>query len=132
MKRSPLLRRSPMRARRPMRRGATRSAYASRTRDFAHMMRVKALPCAARELGPCEGVIEADHTGSRGLGRKASDLSVIPICTGHHRARTDFSGVFRSWNQAQMRVWLAAALVDTLEKLPPNTISADRRELAAL
>jgi hypothetical protein len=37
-------------------------------------------------------LIEAAHTnalGPRGLGQKASDFSVIPLCAAHHRQNAD-------------------------------------------
>lgn len=67
---------------------------------------VKQQPCAARHLGPCDGVIEADHAGRRGIGQKADDRTCIPLCTRHHRARTDWTGVFKTWTQTTMRAWL--------------------------
>ena len=87
----------------------------SRVHDTDYMLRVKGLSCVARELGldtgfPCGGVVEADHAGRRGLGQKCSDLETIPLCTEHHRQRTDFSGAFKTWNQARMRLWLAACI----------------------
>lgn len=82
------------------------------------MLWVKTLPCAAREVGldsayPCGGVVEADHAGRRGLGQKASDDTTYPICTQHHRERTDFSGAFKSWTNPQMRAWLAEQVEQT-------------------
>jgi len=73
-----------------------RSAYAQRERDTDRMVWIKSQPCcapliAARatlpvDFGPCDGVVEADHAGARGLGRKAGDDTCIPLCVRHHRA----------------------------------------------
>lgn len=96
-----------------LRRGKKRSKYATRERNVDYMLWVKTLPCSARQYGPCSGVVEADHAGARGLGRKCPDEETIPICTGHHRERTDFSGAFKTWNRDMMRAFLAASLVIT-------------------
>lgn len=87
-----------------------RSRYRCRPRNVEHMLAVKLLPCCARELSRCEGVVEADHAGRRGMGQKCPDEQVIPLCTKHHRERTDFSGAFRAWDQARMRAWLEGEL----------------------
>lgn len=117
MKRSPLLRRTPLRARvnaaRKAARTRKRSRYARRERNVDFMLWVKTLPCVARALGPCSGVVEADHAGSRGLGQKCPDEETIPICTGHHRERTDFSGAFKTWDQNAMRGFLELAIEHT-------------------
>lgn len=120
MRRSPLKRSAPLargtrlRARRPEPRRSERQ------RDVAWMLRVKLLPCAARELGGCEGVIEADHAGRRPLGRKCNDDECIPLCTLHHRQRTDFSGPFKAWTKQEMREWLElhVALTQTVLLIP--------------
>ena len=116
MKRSPLLRRTPLRTRingaRKAARTRKRSTYKRRERDIPYMLWVKSLPCVASLLpmGPCGGVVEADHAGRRGLGMKCDDRETIPICTEHHRQRTDFSGAFKTWDRDRMRAWLGACL----------------------
>lgn len=35
--------------------------------------------------GPCEGVIEADHGGGAGMGRKPDDSNCLALCVRHHR-----------------------------------------------
>ena len=83
---------------------------------------------AIAAAGPCSGQVEADHAGlDRGLSQKAPDDTCIPLCSGHHRDRTEERGFFggldrdakRSWRLAailrhQMRYsrWRAAAAVD--------------------
>lgn len=75
---------------------------------------VKTLPCCARDLGPCEGVVEADHAGgSRAKSHKAADDTCIPLCSYHHRARDWFSGPFKDWWGEQMREWLDANIANT-------------------
>ena len=86
---------------------------ASRVRDTDYMLWVKTLDCAAHGMSPCGGVIEADHGGRRGLGQKSDDTTTYPLCTTHHRERTDFSGPFKRWSQADMRGWIAAAIEHT-------------------
>lgn len=88
-----------------------------RARDVDYMLDVKRLRCCARTMGAwaglCEGPIEADHAGIRPLGRKADDVTCIPLCTRHHRERTDHAGVFRHWSSGQMRTWLDERIKDT-------------------
>lgn len=105
-------------ARKGARKGARtrkKSTYKLRDRDIAFMLWVKSLRCFAFEIGMetghrCGGVVEADHAGARGLGMKCDDRETIPICTEHHRQRTDFSGAFKTWNRDRMRSWLGACL----------------------
>lgn len=53
---------------------------------LAHMKQVKQLPCAAciylgrQVVGPSH----AHHINSCGMGMKASDFEVIPLCDDHH------------------------------------------------
>lgn len=104
----------------PIRRGRKRSAYATRERDTQRMLFVKTLPCAVRDgvpwathHTPCSSVVEADHAGARGVGRKASDDTVIPLCSQHHRERTDHSGTFKHATQAELREWLSKQIAET-------------------
>lgn len=92
-----------------IRRAASTSKYRSRARDLDYMKWVKRQPCAARLLDPdgCYGHVEADHAGRRGYGQKADDRTCIPLCSTHHELRGSFHGVFRDWDQARMRAWLA-------------------------
>lgn len=49
---------------------------------------IRSLPCLL--AGPeCSGAIEAAHSGPHGLGTKASDLTAVSLCVGHHRTRRD-------------------------------------------
>lgn len=111
MKRHVPLKRTPMRRRK----GSTK--YSRRQRDLDYMALVKTLPCVAANLSPCEGEIEADHAGRRGLGRKCSDLETVSLCTHHHRCRTDFTGPFKNWNQDKMRAWLEEAIRTTQDAI---------------
>lgn len=120
MKRTPLVRRKTIR-RSSMRPGSKRSRYARRPRDTAYMMFAKSLLCAVEEEWPCfparpslcSGVIEADHAGERGLGRKADDRTCIPMCTGHHRERHDHAGTFRHLTRDEARSWRERAIART-------------------
>jgi hypothetical protein len=123
MKRTPLRRRTPLRAQAPLRSALRdrppdgrpetrppRSKYRSRPRHTAYMLWVKLQPCLMRGIwGTCSGLVEADHAGPRGIGRKAHDSTCIPLCRYHHRT----SRFPRSWPQAQRRAWLHAAIVYT-------------------
>ena len=87
-----------------------RSKYRGRLRFTDYMLWVKRQPCLMRGVwGTCEGPVEADHAGPRGVGRKAHDSTCIPLCHYHHHA----SRFPRSWPQPQRRAWLYAAIVYT-------------------
>lgn len=92
-------------------------------RDPEYMERVRQLPCfvACCFLEVCDGPIEADHAGRRPMGRKCSDRETVPLCSLHHRQRTDFSGPFKSWNGLQMRAWLDEAILTTQLRLSLKT-----------
>lgn len=116
MKRSkPLRARKKLRRKSAPRRARAKSKYRRRERQLDYMLGVKQLPCAALIVPghECEGPIEADHAGGRGMGQKAHDSTVIPLCQLAHRQRTDFTGVFRGWDQAQMRDFLLGRIIQT-------------------
>ena len=139
MKRSSLRRGKPIarRSRRQMRQRG-RSAYAQRERGTDYMLAVKRLPCSALLLPGhvCDGPIEADHAGPRGIARKAHDSTVIALCKLAHQQRGDFSGPFRSWNQAKMRTFLIERVRWTQRYLtargilPPKPDEAEALEIA--
>lgn len=94
-----------------------RSAYRRRPRDLAYMAWIRRLPCVVRalppdphRLTPCGGAVEADHLGERALSRKADDRTCAPMCSQHHRERTDHSGAFRDLVREELRIWRRAAL----------------------
>lgn len=60
---------------------------------------------ASMPPGRCSGPIEAHHAGVRGLGQKAPDDTVIPLCSGHHRHLTDRSGPFSGWPRGAVKAW---------------------------
>lgn len=87
---------------------------------------VRSLPPDPNRLTPCSGRVEADHLGSRGIGRKADDRTCAPLCQQHHRERTDHSGAFRELGQLELRAWRdqALALVASWPGSPTSTIDA--------
>jgi len=108
--------------------------YRRRDRDFDFMGWVRRQPCVCRTLPPpdfirdlalrlaapeiarsttCSGHMEADHAGVRGLGQKASDTTCIPLCSAHHKQRTDHNGAFRNLTRDEARAWRAAAIDHT-------------------
>ena len=129
-----LRRKKPLR-RKTWLRSRGNTSYRRRVRDIAYMKRVKKLPCAVRWFSRqlfnqivwngfgqqgatcCEGRVEADHAGVRGLGQKADDRTCIPMCTRHHRERTDQRGSFGGWTAQMMREWCEVAIAATQEEL---------------
>lgn len=79
--------------------------------DFLRFIKV-ALPCwwRGKVATPCSLVIEADHAGPRGVGRKSHDEESYAACTDHHRGRTDFNHGFETWDGDRMAAELAAAV----------------------
>lgn len=123
----PLKRRKPMRARSPNRKPRERrkTKYAQRERDTEYMLWVKTQSCVASIVVPltakgqairCEGAVEADHAGRRGIGRKADDLTCIPLCTKHHGDRTDVTGIFKHAKQDYLREWIREAILWTVNR----------------
>jgi hypothetical protein len=109
MKRTPLKRKTPLR--REGSRGDTK--YRRRPRDLEYMKWVRRQPCCARNFAttPCEGRVQADHAGRRGMRQKADDRTCIPLCRRHHRERDNFHGAFKEWGHDRMRQWLDAMIV---------------------
>lgn len=109
LRRTPLRRKSRLRAR-------GKGSYARRERDVEHMLLVKSLPCALSGVagaGPCSGPVEADHMGERGLGQKCSDNECGPLCTRHHRHRTESKGFFEPMSKEERRHWCKLTIART-------------------
>ena len=79
-------------------------------RDPKYLKFIRLLPCIA--CGKVRYVRDAMHTGSHGLGQKASDLDALPGCRVHHRElhqigpvkfqrkyRLDFKALAAKFNQ---------------------------------
>ena len=89
------------------------SEYADRDRDFDRMGWIKQQRCCAatigREVGPCEGVIEADHAGGyadgRATSRKSTDDTTIPLCVRHHRNPGLGSILYGQLEAGELRAW---------------------------
>lgn len=65
-------------------------------------------------LGPppdrCQRVVEAHHAGERGVGQKAPDDTVIPLCGHHHACLTDRRGAFSGWPRGAVKQWELAMI----------------------
>ncbi len=61
----------------------------------------------AGDAGPCSGGAwsEADHAGERAGWRRADDATCIPLCSRHHRDRTERRGWFAGRPWEWMRAW---------------------------
>lgn len=64
---------------------------AKQYKNKAHMAWVHEFPCILSSIlhKQCRGPIQAHHllrpwSGSRGMGMKASDRNVVPMCMKHH------------------------------------------------
>lgn len=133
MKRTLLKRSSkPLRQKTRMKQRRDTRRKSERVYDTSWMLLVKRLPCCAAQLDvhtTCQGVVEADHAGLRPMGRKCSDKDTIPLCSKHHRERTDFRGTFKTWDGARMRAWLDAqiefARLDVEQMMRRTTVEAE-------
>lgn len=63
--------------------------------------------CAPGAPSTCQGWIEANHAGRRGVGQRAHDETAIPLCAKHHRFAgwTNHLGPFKGWTAEQRRAW---------------------------
>lgn len=144
MKRTPLQRHTPLRPRKalassgPLRRQSKPSprprVRQGEPRDFEHMGRVKALPCALcqrlglRQETPTEAHhIKRDPATGRvlGTGQKAPDHHTIPLCVRHHREGARGEAFHRGrgpWEAAHGSE--LAILDETLHALGGKTTSA--------
>ena len=136
LKRSkPLKRSASLKRKTRLRARSKTKKYRRRPRDLEHMRKVRKLACIVRtwlkfwpdfgtalhELATrtaagwtqCTGRVEADHMGPRAKGQIADDKTTVPCCKQHHRERTDFTGMFRSWTQEEMRIFTAWAIATT-------------------
>lgn len=108
--------------------GAERTVYQvptfeGRVHNTPYMLEVKRLPCAGPRPHKCErdedGMVQAAHTGRRGLGTKASDETTIPLCAQAHRDSDDFSGAFQGLDRESRRAFFDAEVVRTQAKVLP-------------
>ena len=80
----------------PLRRSKPRRT--SVERDPKYLQWIRERPCIF-EGDNCSLTVEAAHIGPHGMGQKASDHSVLPICGFHHRMG------FLSLHGAGKRFW---------------------------
>lgn len=74
--------------------------------DEAFKAFVRKLPCRLAWLGNCCGIVDPDHMGAdKGVGLKAPDSTVAPLCRRHHDERQQWRGYFDDWTKARMRAW---------------------------
>lgn len=114
MKRTPLKRTSYLNRKTPLNWRRRKPRRQSRERNREFMMWVRRQPCAVRGEMPfvarmedlCDGHVQADHVGRRGLSQKSDDVECVPLCEKHHTQRSSFHGFFATWDQEQMRAWL--------------------------
>ena len=65
-------------------------------RSKKHLQEVSEMPCCITDFS-CGGGVQAHHllkpwTGGRGMGMRASDENVIPLCQHHHAVLHDQVG----------------------------------------
>jgi hypothetical protein len=91
--------------------------HSERPRDFDRMAWCKLQPCLLRDVdgaGECEGwvigVVDADHAGARAGFHRADDDTVIPLCSRHHRDRTESRGYFATLSKPERVEWRMRAI----------------------
>jgi hypothetical protein len=124
MRRTALSRRSPLKRKARLRPRRATPRRSGREYDDLYLEAVRRLPCVLWTEGNCDAwyvkgelLRQADHAGERPLGRKADDSTAIPMCPRHHRSRTDYTGFFRGWSGAMMRLWCDIAIAETRARL---------------
>ncbi len=65
-------------------------------------------PCALTMFSCCGGVVEGHHLmrpwhGFRGMGYKANDRNLIPLCRKHHRYLHDYGNEMKFFEKATGR-----------------------------
>lgn len=93
------------------------TSYKRRDREPGRMIWCKSQPCYVLRLagiqGACDGPIHAHHMGERGLGRKAPDDTVVPLCQYHHEAWHGCMGWFKGMSKAARQEFGAVAIALT-------------------
>ena len=72
-----------------MKRGKTYRSKKKRYANKKHLAWIHEFPCCLSASGDCLGAIQAHHLlrpwdGVRGMGLKANDKNLIPLCQRHH------------------------------------------------
>lgn len=63
-------------------------------RDKKYLAWIRTLPCDVRG-NDCSGRIEPHHAARAYHGKKGSDYSAMPLCTGHHHLVQYFMWIFK-------------------------------------
>lgn len=82
--------------------------------DPTYLAAVEEMPCHVCNRAPA-GHAHHDRYAV-GVGRRADDSQVIPLCPEHHRALHDGGPPFRAWTREQRRQWAAEAIQATLAR----------------
>ena len=72
-----------------MKKGKTYRSKKQRYANKEHLAWVHQFPCCLKVNGDCLGSVQAHHLlkpwdGVRGMGLKATDRNLIPLCQRHH------------------------------------------------
>lgn len=111
---APLRRYTRLRKKRPTPRRSERK------RDEAYLAFVRGLRCLLRVtlhdgLVPCCGPIDPHHAGQAYAGRKADDITAVPLCRLHHEDVENLTGRAKHWDRDTKRAWEARAIEKTQE-----------------
>lgn len=58
-------------------------------RSAKYLSFIREQPCLVCRRDGFQVRVEAAHTGPHAMGRKASDLDAVPLCSAHHRTAND-------------------------------------------
>lgn len=84
--------------------------------DREYVRKVHWLPCMARELGGCDGPIQAHHASEQGMARKSHDHQCASLCRSHHLYQWhERKGSFAGWSKDQRAEWEREAVARTQE-----------------
>lgn len=101
-----------------------------RIENPAHLDLVRLLPCCARHLGKCLGIIVAHHRTGAPMGMKVGDDETMPLCWKHHGELHSLAGAFKGWLKKRLRDWQTEMIEQTraavvaLDLFTPDAIPA--------
>jgi hypothetical protein len=93
-------------------------------KNKGHLSFIHGFKCCLGYSGACFGEVQAHHLlkpweGYRGMGMKASDRNVIPLCLGHHQALHSAGNEFKYFESVSGREDYGKNVAEILWNLSP-------------
>lgn len=77
--------------------------------DRAYTAWIRKQPCVACSAGPPS---EAHHMCGAGMGLRAHDHTVVPLCSGCHKDHHEFRGHFYGMDRHERKKWQESRMKD--------------------